>query len=532
MIRRLSVAALLGLGVLALLVVPGCGESDDTPGTTDQTVGTQRLRATPVATFPAMVTALAAPPSGNEFLVASRSGVIYRLRTAASGARGRPTVDGSPVLDLSDQVTQQFDRGFLNMAFVDGGRSLVVMYTGPKGVLLLSQYDYERGEVIDVATERRLFALDWPYPFHHGGGLAVAASGDLYVGLGDKGLSLPGTPGPMDPALLLGGILPVPAAVLADRSASWSPDPKDFVARGLRNPWRMSFDAATGDLWIGDVGNLDREEIDRIPADDLGETTLNFGHPFYEGGLVKYPRERVRGTFAAPVLDRRHRSSEGQGNGPATTGEAVCGMVAGYVVRGGPVPSLRGEFVYSDLCGNSLRGFRPVGGRPVGDRSITPFPQPVVSLGTDARGALYAMGYEGGLFRIDPASWKVPGAPVEVTFGAPPSTVPVRAQSCGVIPAIEPFDNFGGMTPEELRSSLAATERVLAQKVPALPPDRRVDGLTIQRVFTDLNAIFASAGYDTTSPKLAELRDDLLNARGVMAGFPEALSNFFDSSCF
>jgi glucose/arabinose dehydrogenase len=480
------------------------------------------ISSTKVAQLPTMITALTATPGSDEMLVADRRGVIRRLvRTEVDGYTV-PIVEQGAVLDLSDQVTVQFDRGFLNMELVDGGKSIVALYVGLEGELRLEQYPYEPGEAIDPASVRVLADLDWKYPFHHGGGLALDADGDLLVGLGDKGVSLPGVPGPQDPELFIGGVDTIPAEVLADPSRPWEPNGSRMIARGLRNPWRVSADPETGDVYIGDVGNLDFEEVDVVPGSTSDQ--LNFGHPYFEGPKQLY-FEVPDGLDLRDAALARERADD------------ACGVVAGHVYRGGLIDGLEGRFVYTDLCSSEVRSFVLDDDHTArDDGAVGTFPEPVVSFGRGPNGELYGLGYLGGIYRFDPSWWTPPGN--EQTSTDPPTPdppEPADAADCAGIEtlfqAIEPLDQIAGFSPAQLEGDFTEANEVLAAKVPDLPPNIRPAGETIRDIFDELSALLAANGWDMQSSALEAYRNEILFAEGPFEGLPDAIVAMSDSGC-
>lgn len=475
-----------------------------------------RVRVTTVAELDELVTSLVVADDEREMLVATRSGRLRRLvRREVRGSTVPTLVDGL-VLDLSDRVTTEFDRGFLNMAMVDGGRSLVVMYVGPDGDLFIEQYPFEPGQPIDREAVRPLLTLRWRYPFHHGGGLALDAEGNLLLALGEKGLSLPGIPASQDPDLLLGGILSIPADVLSGEETSWEPTPDQMFARGLRNPWRIAL-GPTGDVWIGDVGNLVAEEIDVVPADAIGREVVNFGYPYYEG-TTQRSREKPQGEFVEPVLER-------------VRDEGVCGMVLGAVYRGTALGALRGEVMHSDLCDPEIRAFSFRDGRVVRDRGVGLFPAPVVAFAEGAGGELYGLGSTGGIYRLDPAGWEVDHLDQRVDASSSSTTEPVEKVQCGVAEATEPLDYLGDADPETLRQELAMARAQLAERVPMVPPDARRAAKEIERFIGELDDVLAVVGWDIEDPALASLRAQMIDATGPFEHFPEAIAELFNSSC-
>jgi glucose/arabinose dehydrogenase len=215
------------------------------------------------------------------------------------------------------------------------------------------------------------------YPNHNGGRIQLGPDGKLYLGLGDGGGGGDPDHHAQDPKALNGKILQIDV----------HGDTKNPVryAIGLRNPWRFSFDRANGDLWIGDVGQDQWEEIDRIaagtkPGVNLGWNLLEGTHP--------YSAKRDPGGTLLPVYEYDH-----------SRGQAVVG---GFVYRGSKVPDLRGVYLFTDTYKGNLFGLRMDGDTAeTADLGTTAPEGLVVSFGEDAAGELYVISLNGGVYRID-----------------------------------------------------------------------------------------------------------------------------------
>lgn len=278
------------------------------------------------------------PDGSGDGLLAERGGRVRRV------ARGELTDD--VVLDLSDDTMQEGDGGLLALAYAPDGRWLYAYRADGDHDDVLSAYPLDGDGHPDRSQERVLLRVDHPESVqHHGGGLVVGADELLYLGLGDGGgLGDPGEHA-QDPTVLLGKVLrlaPTPDAAEPYRIPPDNPfvdDPRvapEIWLLGARNPYRLSQDPATGDFWLGDVGQTCWEEIDRLPtgADGVGGGNLGWDHVEgthrFEGGAV--PGRRVD-----PVLEHPHA-------------DGWCGIVAGYVPRASAVPELDGRLLYTDYC--------------------------------------------------------------------------------------------------------------------------------------------------------------------------------------
>ena len=230
----------------------------------------------------------------------------------------------------------------------------------------------------------------------------VNVDGDLIVGFGDNGIVTAGLPNPQDPALLYGSVAVIPAPVLADATIDWDASAAEQIAKGLRNPWRLSVDSDDGAVYVGDVGDLEYEEVNRIPAPLPGRAPVNFGHPYYEGLNAQYADVPEGLDLAEPLLAR-----------PRSDG--ACGMVSGYVYRGDLLDEQRGRLLYGDLCSLQVRSLaadekgRDDGGPTPDDGQIGELSETIVSIGRGPSGEPYGLGYQGGLYRLDPKVVVGPG---------------------------------------------------------------------------------------------------------------------------
>ena len=380
--RRRAAVAL----AVAALTSAGCGGGDDgngpkAPNGGAPAGGTVRpgdfLALTRVATGFEQPLGLVAEPGSAALWVVEQPGRIRRL----DGDRPGPTL-----IDLRDRVVSGGEQGLLGLAFHPGyarnGR-LFVHYTNTDGDTRVEEYRARNG-VVDPASRRELLKVDQPYPNHNGGQLSFGPDGRLYLGLGDGGNAFD----PHDNAQSLGASLgKILRTDLEREPLFWEP-----VAYGLRNPWRFSWDRETGSLWIADVGQDEREEIDvvRKLGDDLDDPPPNFGWPAFEGGHDPDGREpKGDGRLVFPVAEYTHDDG--------------CSVTGGYVYRGAAVPRLRGRYVYGDVCSGAIWTLRAGRDSATDVRREDDELEQVASFGEDAHGELYAISLDGGIFRVRPA---------------------------------------------------------------------------------------------------------------------------------
>jgi len=290
----------------------------------------------------------AADGSGRLFLV-DQTGRIFIQQDGLKLA--------TPFLDIRDRVMSGGERGLLSLAFpLDFATSgfFYVWYTRDGGDTLLSRFRVsEDGNVADQGSEVTILTVEQPFGNHNGGRLQFGHDGMLYLGLGDGGSGFdPGGRG-QDRSTLLGKLIRIDVnpvhgtyEIPADNPFLDDEDTRDEIwALGLRNPWRISVDRLTGDLYIADVGQGEREEVNFQAARSTGGQ--NYGWVVMEG-----TRCVVEGCdqdgLTLPVSEYTH--DEG------------CSVIGGEVYRGHAYPRMRGIYLYGDLCSGRIWGLKRVSG--------------------------------------------------------------------------------------------------------------------------------------------------------------------------
>jgi len=330
------------------------------------------------------------PPGDEAIYVVEQCGRVVRA----------PTGSGEPAtfLDLSGSVTCGGEQGLLSVAFAPGyersGRLYVDYTAGDEStrVVELRRSD-DDPTVADPDSARELLAIEQPYPNHNGGLVLFGPDGNLYIGTGDGGSADDPLRAGQDLDTLLGKILRIdpragggePYRIPADNPfADGTGGRPEILAYGLRNPWRFSFDRETDELWIGDVGQNELEEVNG-PIDDLG-AGANFGWSAFEGTNRFNEDQRAPGAID-PALTY-------------PTGSSGCSITGGHVVRDPRLESLYGRYLYGDFCSGELRSFIP--GQPGSDRALGPEVPSLSSFGEDARGRIYVTSLEGDVHRLAP----------------------------------------------------------------------------------------------------------------------------------
>jgi len=312
--------------------------------------------------------------------VAMAPGERNRLYVVEQPGRIRTVVKGRIVgtfLDLTRAVSFGGEQGLLSMAFHPGyakNRLFYVNYTDRAGDTRVVEYRARAGRT-PVRT-RELLRVAQPYTNHNGGQLQFGPDGFLYVGMGDGGDGGDPEARAQNLSSRLGKLLRLD---VGEQGAGW-----ELVGYGLRNPWRFSFDRLTGDLYIGDVGQNEWEEIDFTPADSPG--LENYGWDAFEGSHEFEPGNLDEtGTLVPPVFEYDH--------------ELGCSVTGGYVYRGG-LAAARGRYFFGDYCSGKIWSFVVRDGRAV-DLKTHRFTVPLVSsFGEGLGGALYLVSHEGRIYRL------------------------------------------------------------------------------------------------------------------------------------
>jgi len=289
-----------------------------------------------------------------------------------------------PFLDITSLVQLGSEQGLLSVAFSPGFATkgtFSIDYTSKAGngrtVIARYHVSATNPDVADPSSAETILTIDQPYPNHNGGQLQFGPDGLLYIGMGDGGSAGDPQHNGQNPNSLLASILRL------DVEHGAGPHQPQIWAKGLRNPWRFSFDAANGDLYIADVGQDTYEEVDYVPAGS--PPGLNFGWNVMEGLYCYSPPNCNPSGFVLPVAQYDH--SQG------------CSITGGYVYRGKRYSALSGIYFYSDYCSGTLWGMRRVNG--AWSKAVlkeTGFA--VSSFGVDDDGNLYILDYHGGVYEV------------------------------------------------------------------------------------------------------------------------------------
>jgi glucose/arabinose dehydrogenase len=319
------------------------------------------------------------------YLTAPRSepGRLYvverpgRIRIVVNGrVRRQPFLDIRPLVESGGS-----EQGLLSMAFHPAyprTPRIYLNYTDKNGHTRIVEYRVRKGRLL-TGTRRQLLRVLQPYANHNGGQVQFGPDRKLYVGMGDGGSGGDPHNNGQNPRSRL-------AKLLRTRplQVRW-----EVAGYGLRNPWRFSFDRANGDLYIGDVGQSEREEVDYRRR---GAAPANFGWARYEGNMsFKEVALNPPSPLVFPMVDYDHDDG--------------CSIAGGYVYRGKRIPNAVGRYFYGDSCSGNVWSLKVTDGKAT-DVRREPFTVEsgegygLVSFGEDARGELYLVSLDGTIYRL------------------------------------------------------------------------------------------------------------------------------------
>ncbi len=393
----------------------------------------------PIAMIPA--------PSGNQLYVVERMGTVRTFDNNPG------VMTSTPFADISSLVSTAGEGGLLGMAFdpnFDSNGFVYFSYTGPvsagePGALwsIISRFETNTARTaIEPSSEVQLLRINQPYSNHNGGHIAFDANGHLFIGIGDGGSGNDPDQNGQDRTTLLGAMLRIdPGTPDATRGTPYSiPASNPFstntscanggcpeiFAWGLRNPWRWSFDRTTNQLWAGDVGQSNREEIDLVQVGN------NYGWGCYEGTRLntQYGGNCPNNLVHEPPVHEYPRSD----------GSSITG---GYVYRGNDAPSLFGQYVFADYGSGQVWAISDPYTNPQ-RRTLLSSNNLIASLAEDANGELYLIYIDiGRIFKLEPDPNSTPIQP----FAA-------QLSQTGCADINDPRLSASGMIPYEINAPL------------------------------------------------------------------------------
>jgi glucose/arabinose dehydrogenase len=319
-------------------------------GTPIPSGGSIKLRLERVATGLISPVGITSAGDGSGRLFVNEQGGRIRV-IAADG-----TLQPGAFADLHERIRWGGEQGLLGLAFhpdfTHNGRLFVDYTRDPDGATVIAELHSADGQSADPDSERILLVIPQPYDNHNGGQIAFGPDGYLYIAMGDGGDGGDPHGNGQNRQVLLGKLLRIDVDATPDPGKAYAVPPSnpfaaagtrpgeglpEIWAYGLRNPWRFSFDRSTGDLYIGDVGQEDWEEVDRQPAGSTGGE--NYGWNVMEGTHC-YTALCDPNGITLPIAEYSHQLG--------------CAITGGYVYRGTAQPALVGAYLYADYCEGSV----------------------------------------------------------------------------------------------------------------------------------------------------------------------------------
>lgn len=322
------------------------------------------------------------------FIVEQR-GVILILEGGA--------VSPTPFLDIRDRVNSRGnEQGLLGLAFhpsYNENGFFYLDYSDASGGTVIARFQVttERDNA-DPGSELQLLKIPQPYGNHNGGALRFGPDGYLYIGMGDGGSQGDPHGNAQNVNSLLGKILRIdvdsggPYGIPGTNPFANGGGSPEVWAYGLRNPWRLSFDRATGDLYIGDVGQSDWEEIDFQTADAAGGANYGWNH---REGTHAYASNQVAGLID-PVAEYNH--------------DAGCSVSGGVVVRDLALPDWQGVYLYGDYCSGLIWGLLRAADGSWSGSLLFQTGARITSFGEGLRGEVYLLNLRGAVYRLETQS--------------------------------------------------------------------------------------------------------------------------------
>ena len=328
-------------------------------------------------------------------------GSVYVVQQEGQVLRIPPKGDGTPdwaigatvVLDISGLVnSDENEQGLLGVAVSPDGSKIYLSFTIAAGDSVIWEYGLSGGLPIGVPDE--VIRVGQPFVNHNGGNIVFGPDGYLYATFGDGGSGGDPNQNGQNTSTLLGAILRIdPTTGTGYRVPATNPfvgggGAAEVYAYGVRNPWKFSFDRDTGDLWVADVGQGSREELNRLPAASGAGLGANLGWNTYEGTLRFDTNNPEIPDRVVPVYEYQNDGAEGRS------------ITGGYVYRGSEIVGLSGTYLWADFFVPTLRGFNDIFGSGPIDFGVAAPGAAVAGFLEDGKGEIYAISLSGTISKI------------------------------------------------------------------------------------------------------------------------------------
>jgi glucose/arabinose dehydrogenase len=302
----------------------------------------------------------------------------------------------APFLDIVAKVGCCGERGLLGMAFhpqFSQNGFVYIHYSDLNGDTRISRYKVspDNPNQLELTSEREILSLAQPYRNHNGGEISFGPDGYLYIGLGDGGSAGDPQGNGQSTQTLLGKILRIdvdggdPYAIPVDNPFTEGGGLPEIWAYGLRNPWRFFFDPLNGELYIGDVGQNEWEEVNYLPPESQGG--VNFGWNYLEGTHPFRGSPPSDLVLTGPVAEYNH--------------DLGCSVTGGVVYRGDRLPEWRGVFLYGDYCSGNVWGLWRDAQSAWNSALLFRTGFNISAFGIDDSGEVYLSDYGGAIYRLE-----------------------------------------------------------------------------------------------------------------------------------
>ncbi|MDC6406744.1 MULTISPECIES: PQQ-dependent sugar dehydrogenase [Maribacter] len=378
------------LTLILIVLLSSCSNSDDINPAPIEDESISIVNAFPNLSFSRPLDLQSPNDDTNRIFVVEQRGTIKVFENDTDVA------DATTFFDISGSVTSSDELGLLGLAFhpnFEENGFFYVCYTPSSSLSVVSRFKAmdNNPNIADPNSETLLLQIPQPYTNHNGGQLGFGPDGYLYIASGDGGSGGDPDGNAQNLENLLGAIMRIDVDN-TDTNLNYSvPNDNPFVATqnarpeiyayGLRNPWRFSFDTQNGNLWSGDVGQGEKEEINII------EKGGNYGWNILEGTSCYNAQECDSAGTIAPVFEYGHGNND----------RSVTG---GYVYRGSLNPSLNGYYIYGDFISGRIWALDNVSGATPTNKLLFETNLPIASFGTDQDNELYICSFDGKIYKI------------------------------------------------------------------------------------------------------------------------------------
>lgn len=441
-----------------------------------------------------------APGDDTYWYVAEQEGRIYRITNQIDSTDKQMFLDLSPRFSYSFEL---FEHGMADFAFhpdfANNGKIYFYYKLRTADVpcnnfwpflcptrLILSEFTvYPDFNGVDPSSEKFLISLNTHTPIHLGGSIGFGPAGYLYVTLGENSNAHDAA----DVYKIFGKILRldvdqgIPYGIPPDNPFYSGGGLPEIFAWGLRNPWRFSFDMLTGDLWAGDVGDWDWEEINKI------KTNLNYGWPIFEGfACFTGPCDTPDLTFPKYVYSH----------------DDGCSVTGGHVYRGSDIPELEGHYLFGDFCTGSVWIANVDGAEDSSARIVSSSDNRIVSFAQDIDGEVYLLDYFGKILKFTNY------------FSPQPSTIPNKLSETGCFNPEDPTVPNSGLIPYGVNVPLWS-DGAEKDRWMALPPDTQIEILDSEKWKFPVGSVLV---------KNFKLNDHLIETRLLMQHDEDSWSGY------